>query len=57
MVLLTDGIAEAQDAKHVLLGFTRVESLLRDGASAHTVAETAQQFGQQDEPDRDQHCA
>ena len=49
VVLLTDGIAEAQDAKRVLLGFTRVESLLRDGASAHTVAETAQRFGQQDD--------
>lgn len=48
-VLMTDGVAEAQDAQRVLLGFSRVESLLREGADAKTVADTAQQFGQQDD--------
>lgn len=48
-VLMTDGVAEAQDAQKVLLGFSRVESLLREGADAKTVADTAQQHGQQDD--------
>jgi hypothetical protein len=49
IVLLTDGIAEARNEQHVLLGFTRVESMLRAGATAHNVAETAQQYGQNDD--------
>lgn len=48
-ILLTDGIAEAQNAKHELLGFPRVESLLRSGATAKTVAQVAQQHGQSDD--------
>jgi hypothetical protein len=48
-VLMTDGVAEAQDAQRVLLGFSRVERLLREGADAKTVADTAQRFGQQDD--------
>ena len=48
-VLLTDGIPEAQDQQRVLLGFPRLESLLRKGASAVTVAETARQHGQNDD--------
>jgi serine phosphatase RsbU (regulator of sigma subunit) len=48
-VLVTDGIAEAQNAQHALLGFSRVESLLREGASAKHVAEVAQEFGQADD--------
>jgi serine phosphatase RsbU (regulator of sigma subunit) len=49
VVLLTDGIPEARNQQGVLLGFPRVESLLRDGANARTVAETAQRFGQDDD--------
>ncbi len=49
VVLLTDGIPEARNQQGVLLGFPKVESLLRDGASARTVAETAQHFGQNDD--------
>jgi hypothetical protein len=48
-VLVTDGVAEAQNAQHVLLGFPRVESLLREGASPKHVAEVAQEFGQADD--------
>ena len=48
-VLLTDGIAEAQNAQKVLLGFARVESLLREGATAKHVAEVAQKHGQADD--------
>jgi hypothetical protein len=49
VLLLTDGIAEARDEHGVLFGFSRVESLLRAGASARTVAEAAQQHGQNDD--------
>ncbi len=48
-LLLTDGIAEARNARGGLFGFSRVESLLREGASAWTVAEMAQQHGQNDD--------
>ncbi len=49
LMLLTDGIAEAQDKERVLLGFGRVERMLRDGATAKMMAESAQQHGQQDD--------
>jgi serine phosphatase RsbU (regulator of sigma subunit) len=48
-VLLTDGIAEAQNQERVLLGFPRIESLLREGATAKNLVETAQQHGQNDD--------
>jgi hypothetical protein len=47
--LLTDGISEARNEQGVLFGFSRVESLLREGVSARAVAETAQQHGQNDD--------
>ena len=49
VVLLTDGVAEAQNEQRVLLGFSRVESLLGEGATAVAVADTAQQHGQNDD--------
>jgi hypothetical protein len=49
VVLVTDGIAEARDAQGELLGFTRVESLLSEGASARNLVEAAQQHGQNDD--------
>jgi hypothetical protein len=48
-VLLTDGIAEAQNQERELLGFPRIESLLREGATAKNLVETAQQHGQNDD--------
>jgi serine phosphatase RsbU (regulator of sigma subunit) len=48
-VLLTDGVPEARNQTGVLLGFPGVESLLRQGASVHAVAQAAQQFGQDDD--------
>ena len=48
-VLLTDGIAEAQNEQNELFGFSRVESLLREGATARDVADAAQQYGQNDD--------
>jgi len=49
IVLLTDGIPEARNQQGMLLGFKKVESLLRDGANVRTVADTAQHFGQNDD--------
>jgi Stage II sporulation protein E (SpoIIE) len=49
VVFLTDGVPEAQNEKRQLLGFSRVESMLRDGSTAKTVAEAAQQHGQNDD--------
>ena len=49
MVLVTDGIAEARNKQRELLGFSRVESMLQEGASARSVAELAQQHGQEDD--------
>jgi serine phosphatase RsbU (regulator of sigma subunit) len=49
IVLLTDGIAEAQNEQRQLLGFARVESLLREGATAQAIAEIAQNHGQNDD--------
>jgi serine phosphatase RsbU (regulator of sigma subunit) len=48
-VLLTDGIAEAQNEQRVLLGFTRVETMLRQGATAAGLADAAQHHGQNDD--------
>jgi hypothetical protein len=49
IVLLTDGIVEAQNSQRVLFGFTRVETMLGAGATAKNVAEDAQQYGQEDD--------
>ena len=48
-VLMTDGIAEARNQQNMLLGFPRVERMLRDGATVKVVAEAAQQHGQEDD--------
>lgn len=49
VVLLTDGIPEARNERGALLGFSRVESLVREGATARAVADAAQQYGQNDD--------
>ncbi len=48
-VLLTDGVCEAQNKHHVLFGFARVESMLRENASAGDLALAAQEHGQNDD--------
>jgi serine phosphatase RsbU (regulator of sigma subunit) len=48
-VLMTDGVSEARNEEGALLGFSRVESLLREGASVLQVAEAAQSHGQNDD--------
>jgi len=53
LVLMTDGVAEAQneakDGHRVLFGFTRIESMLSANATAKTLADSAQQHGQNDD--------
>jgi serine phosphatase RsbU (regulator of sigma subunit) len=49
VVLITDGVPEAQNEARELLGFGRVESLMREGASVRDVAEAAERHGQQDD--------
>jgi hypothetical protein len=49
VVLMTDGVAEARNARQELLGFSRVERLLREGATVKAVADAAQEFGQEDD--------
>ena len=49
VVLLTDGIAEAQNALRELFSFERVGSMLQEGATAKTVADAAQLHGQNDD--------
>jgi hypothetical protein len=49
VLLLTDGIPEAKNEQGALFGFPRVESLLREGASAADLADAAQQHGQDDD--------
>lgn len=49
VVLMTDGVAEAQNGQRALLGFSRVESMLRQGSTAKNVAQIAQQHGQNDD--------
>lgn len=49
MMLMTDGVAEAQDAQGRLFGFERIGDLLGSGANGATLAAAAQAFGQEDD--------
>ena len=49
LMLMTDGIAEAQDAAGHLFGFDRIDALLNHRATASAVASAAQAFGQEDD--------
>lgn len=49
LVLMSDGIAEAKDARGRLLGFERVQELLRSGSTIAEIADAAQKFGQEDD--------
>jgi serine phosphatase RsbU (regulator of sigma subunit) len=49
LVLMTDGIAEAQNAQGQLFGFQRIADLLHAGADGPALASAAQAFGQQDD--------
>ena len=49
LMLMSDGIAEAQDHEGRLFGFERVSEMLRAHASAAELANAAQKFGQSDD--------
>jgi serine phosphatase RsbU (regulator of sigma subunit) len=48
-MLMTDGVAEAQDAAGHLFGFDRISEMLRGGVAAAALATAAQNFGQEDD--------
>ncbi len=49
LVLITDGIVEAQDSEQQLFGFARTKELVEQSRSAAEVATAAQDFGQEDD--------
>ena len=49
LMLMTDGVAEAQDAVGHLFGFDRISEMLRRGVAAAALASAAQNFGQEDD--------
>jgi serine phosphatase RsbU (regulator of sigma subunit) len=49
LMLLSDGVAEAQDENGKLFGFERIHALVKGSVSASEVATAAQNFGQQDD--------
>lgn len=49
LVLMSDGIAEAQDSHGHLFGFDRIHTMLQKPVTAADVATAAQTFGQQDD--------
>jgi serine phosphatase RsbU (regulator of sigma subunit) len=49
LLLITDGVAEAQNIAGDLFGFDRVKDLVRRHATAASLAAAAKQFGQQDD--------
>ncbi len=49
LILMSDGVAEAQDEEGHLFGFERINELLHQPITAAQVATAAQTFGQQDD--------
>jgi hypothetical protein len=49
LVLMSDGIAEAQDSRGKLFGFDRVQQMLLAQSTPAEIAAAAQQFGQEDD--------
>jgi hypothetical protein len=49
LILMSDGIVEAQDARGNLLGFERINELLQKSTTAEEIAKAAQNFGQEDD--------
>jgi len=49
LILMSDGIAEAQKPDGELFGFDRISELLSRTTSAATLADAAQSFGQEDD--------
>jgi serine phosphatase RsbU (regulator of sigma subunit) len=49
LLLMSDGVVEAQDKDGQLFGFERVDRLLQQPITAAEIAAAAQNFGQQDD--------
>ena len=49
LIVMSDGVAESQNAKGVLFGFERTNALLLRHATPKEIAEEAQMFGQEDD--------
>lgn len=49
LMLMSDGVAEAQDEHKQLFGFERIEEMLQKPTSAAALATAAQTFGQEDD--------
>ena len=49
LILLTDGIVEAQNKQRELFGFVRLGELAREDRSSVEIASAAQEFGQEDD--------
>jgi serine phosphatase RsbU (regulator of sigma subunit) len=49
LTLMTDGVAEAQDAEGHLFGFDRISEILGKDMSPAALADAAQRFGQEDD--------
>ena len=49
LVLMSDGIAEAQDEHGQLFGFERIHAMLQEPITAAEIAAAAQDFGQEDD--------
>jgi hypothetical protein len=49
LILMSDGIVEAQDARGNLFGFDRISELLQKRTTAADIATAAQDFGQEDD--------
>lgn len=49
LTLMTDGVVEAQDEHGALFGFDRIQEMVASHASATSIADAAQQFGQEDD--------
>ncbi len=49
LMLMSDGVAEAQDEKGHLFGFERIHAMLQTRVTAAEIATAAQNFGQQDD--------
>lgn len=49
LILMSDGIVEAQDSHGTLFGFERISAMLRQQTTAEEIAKAAQEFGQEDD--------
>ena len=49
LIIMSDGVAEAQNEEGELFGFARIEEMLRGPATTDDIATAAQKFGQTDD--------